>query len=157
LVFEHNGVKYILAESVYCIFEIKQELNKPHLDYAGNKAQSVRRLFRTSAPVHHAGGTLKPKELHFIPAGILCLNSIWTDPLGETFKENLFSLQNDNSLQLGCVMNEGAFSVSENFQIDISNKEFALISFYFKLLSCLQKIATVPAIDMEAYSLLLKS
>ena len=24
LVFEHNGVKYIPAESVYCIFEIKQ-------------------------------------------------------------------------------------------------------------------------------------
>ena len=155
LVFEHNNVKYIPAESVYCIFEIKQELTKQYLEYAGNKAQSVRRLRRTSAPVPHAGGTYKPKKLHDIPAGILTLRSTWADPLGNTFKKNLLSLDGDNSLELGCVINEGAFSVSDNGEIEVSQKDVALISFYFKLLSCLQSIATVPVIDIRAYEGLL--
>ena len=155
LVFEHNNVKYVPAESVYCIFEIKQELNKTHLDYAGDKAQSVRRLYRTSAPVPHAAGVHEPKKLHFIPAGILTLNSSWTDPLGDTFKENFFSLCDQKSLQIGCVINEGSFSITENGDLDISKKDVALISFYFKLLSCLQKIATVPVIDIESYAILL--
>ena len=155
LVFEHNNVRYVPAESVYCIFEIKQEITKQYLDYAGEKAQSVRRLHRTSAPVPHAAGTYPPKKLHFIPAGILALNSSWSDPLGDTFKNNLLSLNGDSSLQLGCVINAGAFTVSEKGEFDKSPKDVAIISFYFRLLSCLQKIATVPAIDIEAYERLL--
>lgn len=155
LVFEHNNVKYVPVESVYCVFEIKQELNKQYLDYAGKKAHSVRRLHRTSAPVHHAGGTLPPKKLHFIPAGILTLNSSWSDPFGDAFKANLLSLCDDETLQLGCVINEGAFAISDGGEVDISKRDVAIISFYFKLLSCLQKIATVPAIDIGAYERLL--
>ena len=155
LVFEHNNVKYVPAESVYCIFEIKQDLSKPNLDYAGDKAQSVRRLYRTSAPVPHAGGIHPPKELHFIPAGILTLKSSWTESLGDTFKANILSLVGNSSLQLGCVINEGAFSISDNGKIEISQRDVALISFYFKLLSCLQSIATVPVIDIKAYEHLL--
>lgn len=156
LVFEHNNVKYVPAESVYCVFEIKQELNKQNIDYAGNKALSVRKLHRTSAPVPYAAGTHKPKILHSIPVGILTLSSTWSDSLGKNFKENILSLKGDKTLQLGCVIDEGSFSISENGNIDISSKDVALISFYFKLLSCLQKIATVPVIDIESYALLLK-
>jgi DNA-binding XRE family transcriptional regulator len=155
LAFEHSGVKYVPAESVYCVFEIKQELTKRNLEYAGEKAESVRRLHRTSIPVHHAGGTYPAKALHSIPAGILALRSSWSDPLGDAFKESILSLVDDNSLQLGCVINEGAFSISNNGVIEISQKDVALISFYFKLLSCLQSIATVPAIDIKAYERLL--
>ena len=156
LVFEHNNVKYVPAESVYCVFEVKQELNKPHLDYAGDKAQSVRKLYRTSSPIPHAGGTYPPKKVHFIPAGILTLNSSWSEPLGNTFKNNLLSLIGDNSLQLGCVIHEGAFYRDEKDHIDVSPKDWALISFFFTLLACLQKIGTVPAIDIDAYARLLK-
>jgi hypothetical protein len=156
LVFEHNNVKYVPAESVYCVFEIKQELNKSHLDYAGDKAQSVRRLFRTSAPVPHAGGVYEPKKLHSIPAGILTLNSSWSDPLGDTFKENKLSLREDRYLQISCIINAGYLKKKKNSIIDTSKKDVALISFYFKLLACLQQIATVPVIDIEAYSNLLK-
>ena len=155
LVFEHNNVKYVPAESVYCVFEVKQELSKQHLEYAGNKAQSVRCLHRTSTPIPHAGGLYPPKELHFIPAGILTLHSSWADPLGDIFKANLLLLVGNNSLQLGCVINEGAFAFSENGVVNVSSKEISLISFFFSLLSCLKKMATVPAIDIDAYKNLL--
>ena len=155
LVFEHNNVKYVPAESVYCVFEVKQKLTKQYLEYAGNKANSVRRLHRTSTPIPYAGGVYDPKKLHFIPAGILTLNSYWAEPLGATFKKNLLSLTGDKSLELGCVINEGAFMLSKNGDIKISSKENALISFFFSLLSCLKEMATVPAIDIDAYANLL--
>ena len=155
LVFEHNNVKYIPAESVYCLFEVKQQLNKQNLDYAGDKANSVRRLYRTSTTIPYAGGEYEPKKLHFIPAGILTLNSIWADPLGATFQKNLFSLIGDKSIQLGCVVNEGAFFLSDKDDLKIASRETALISFFFSLLSLLKKMATVPAIDIDAYAKLL--
>lgn len=40
---------FVPAESVYAVFEVKQTLNKEHLDAAASKAESVRRLHRTSA------------------------------------------------------------------------------------------------------------
>ena len=152
LVFEHNNVKYVPAESVYCVFEVKQELNKKHLNYAGKKAKSVRKLHRTSVPITHAGGTFPPKRTHFIPAGILTLNSEWKPPLGDTFKDHISSLDNNSSLQLGCVLNAGAFTLSDNKELNICPSEISLLSFYFSLLTCLQKIGTVPAIDISAYA-----
>ena len=154
LVFRHNNTRYVPAESVYAVFEVKQELTKEYLEYAGDKAKSVRSLKRTSVPIPHAGGTFPPKTPHFIPAGILTVTSTWTEPLGETFQNNLLSLPCGASLQLGCVIQEGAFEVSteDAVKITISTKENALVSFFFYLLSRLQPLATVPAIDINAYA-----
>ena len=46
--FNQNETKYVPAESVYAIIEVKQNLNKEHVEYAGKKAASVRKLHRTS-------------------------------------------------------------------------------------------------------------
>ena len=62
LVLNHAGLLYVPAESVYAVFEVKQTLSKAHVEYAGDKARSVRRLERTSVPIHHAGGVY-PLEL----------------------------------------------------------------------------------------------
>ena len=43
LVFQQQDSKLIPAESVYAIFEVKQNLNKEHMEYAQGKAESVRR------------------------------------------------------------------------------------------------------------------
>ncbi|MCL2571363.1 MAG: hypothetical protein FWE11_03090 [Defluviitaleaceae bacterium] len=155
LVFEHEGVHYVPAESVYAVFEVKQDL-KPYLDYAGNQAESVRKLKRTSVPIPHAGGIYKAKEPHFIPAGILTTNSSWADPLGVTFEEHLLALEGDKSLQCGCVIQEGAFTCSSDGIITKSNKEQSLISFFFDLLLLLQSLATVAAIDINAYAEMIK-
>ena len=46
-VFKHEQVIYVPAESVYAVIEVKQDLTKANLDYAGGKAESVRKLKRT--------------------------------------------------------------------------------------------------------------
>lgn len=52
LIFELEGIgKVIPAEAVYAVFESKQEANARHIEYAQNKATTVRRLRRTSAEV----------------------------------------------------------------------------------------------------------
>ena len=151
LVFRHQETRYIPAESVYAIFEVKQELNKHNLYYSGNKAESVRKLIRTSAPIKHIGGVKKPNKPHFIPMGILTVSSSWKDPLGNFFRKNLLTLKDDKSIQCGCVIREGSFLVNDADNVEVSNKEQSLISFFFNLLLQLQKIGTVTAIDISAY------
>ena len=48
--------RYVPAEAVYAVFECKPKIDKGYLEYAGQKAESVRRLKRTSVPIPHAGG-----------------------------------------------------------------------------------------------------
>lgn len=54
---EHGSHHYLPAESVYAIFEIKPELNREYLLYAGQKIASARRLHRTSTSFEWASGT----------------------------------------------------------------------------------------------------
>lgn len=54
LAFSQNEILYLPAESVYAVFEVKQDLSKAHMEYAGKKAESVRNLYRTSAAIPHA-------------------------------------------------------------------------------------------------------
>ncbi|KKB42083.1 DUF6602 domain-containing protein [Bacillus thermotolerans] len=155
-VFNQDGVKYIPAESVYAIFEVKQEISKEYIDYAGNKAESVRKLNRTSAPIYHAGGRYPPKPLNNILAGILVLSSSWSPPLGESFKKNIL-LSGDQKLDLGCIINDGSFKVSEKNELTISTEKEGLIFFFLNLLIELQKLGTIPAMDITKYAAALDS
>ncbi|CAD0299356.1 DUF6602 domain-containing protein [Xanthomonas hortorum] len=55
-VFSYQGVHYVPAESVYAVFEAKQEINAETMSYAQIKAESVRKLVRTSMPVPTVDG-----------------------------------------------------------------------------------------------------
>ncbi len=83
LLFHHATTCYIPAEAVYAVLEVKPELSKTMVDYAGAKAASVRRLHRTSAGITHAGGEYPPnhRTLPRILAGILTTSSGWVDPV----------------------------------------------------------------------------
>ena len=70
-VFLHEGVTVIPAESVYAVFEAKQNLDAGQVDYAHGKIASVRALRRTSLPIPHAGGTFPARPLPWIIGGIL--------------------------------------------------------------------------------------
>ncbi len=70
LLFEDGGQKYIPAESVYAALEVKQDLNKGHIEYAAAKGESVRRLRRTNVDIVHAGGVHEPRPLFDIITGI---------------------------------------------------------------------------------------
>lgn len=69
-IFNMNKVKYIPAESVYAVFEVKQDLSKEHLEYAGEKIASVRNLHRTNAPIYHAGGKIANPKIPFNILGV---------------------------------------------------------------------------------------
>jgi len=53
----------------------EREIGLQRLGYAQKKMASVRRLYRTSLPIPHAGGTYPPKPLPHILGGLLSLAS----------------------------------------------------------------------------------
>ena len=61
-IYQQAGLPYVPAESVYAVFEAKQQIDKAHITYAGAKAGSVRKLRRTSATIPFAAGTY-PKRI----------------------------------------------------------------------------------------------
>lgn len=158
-VFKHEQVIYVPAESVYAVIEVKQNLNKSHLDYAGDKAASVRRLRRTSVEIPFVGGVYRPKPLHKILAGIISIESDWKDPLGDTLKKNLVVSDVDHEVDFGCAIKHGSFWVERDGKLIVkrSASDESLLFFFLKLLKALQSIGTVPAIDIDEYAKVLHS
>ena len=155
LLYNNDGQMFIPAESVYAVLEVKQNLDKGHIEYAGEKAASVRRLHRSSAPIAHAGGAYPPREQFHILAGILTYQSSWQPPFGDSFVEALDSRPPLERLDLGCAVAHGAFETSYHLGgiLDVTRHEgdLGLIYFFFRLLARLQSLGTVPAIDYEVY------
>jgi hypothetical protein len=55
-IFKFEGQVIVPAESVYGVFEAKQVIDAEQVKYAQDKAESVRKLTRTSLPIPHAAG-----------------------------------------------------------------------------------------------------
>jgi len=152
LAFNQNDILYIPAESVYAVFEIKQDLCKEHMIYAGEKAESVRRLYRTSAEIPYANGTYSPKKLHRILAGILTTRSKWAKPFEKPFENCLDVYSEEQQVDCGCVLERGSYYYDYNTRIlNTSTKEESLVYFFLQLLILLQRMGTVPAIDLKEY------
>jgi hypothetical protein len=147
--------RYVPAESVYCVLEVKQDLSREHVLYAGDKAASVRRLHRTSAPILHAGGAHEPRSLPRIIGGLLTYQSSWNPAFGDAFRDALSELRPETQLDLGCALVNGAFEVCyrEGQSVDITVVEDprSLVQFLLRLLKQLQALATAPAIEYDAY------
>lgn len=157
IMLEHSGALYVAAESVYAVLEIKPELDKSTIVYAGKKAASVRRLTRTSVAIPSPSGDKHPPKKPFdILAGILCSKSSWEPPFSEPFVKHLQELPDGNRLDLGCALKHGAFEVFYQTPsepcIETSSPEAALIFFLLRLLGRLQELGNVPAIDFRKYA-----
>lgn len=154
LIFEYEGETVIAAESVYAVFEAKQSANAEQVDYAQTKAESVRRLHRTSLPIPHAGGVYPPKPLTHITAGLLTFESDWTSPpMGDSLRSSLDTGLNDRQLDLGCIAAQGYFERDPDsgvYRFDTDGKHAT--GFLFRLIASLQMKATVPMIDVAAYA-----
>jgi hypothetical protein len=100
--FNQNFVKYVPAESVYAVLEVRQEIDLENVKYAGEKVASVRRLRRTSVPIPHAAGVHEAKKPSPILGGLLTLDSAWKPPLGDAFVESVSSLGEKERLDIGC-------------------------------------------------------
>jgi hypothetical protein len=151
-----NGTVYVPAESVYAVFDAKQELDRDNVLYAAGKVESVRRMERTSAPIPHAGGTYSPKEPSRILGGILTLESGWSPPFGEPLVKAIRDSGDDlERLDIGCAANAGAFCTVVGEDITVEKWDAAggtLVWFVSRLLAMLQWMATVPAIDIARWA-----
>ena len=170
-VFNKDGVKLIPAESVYAVFEAKQDAaQNDNIKYAGQKVETVRRLKRTSTKIVNAGVTTKARNLTKIIGGILALEY---SSKQETLEKHLKSLKGLQSLDCGCFLKNFAFDCKYEGKEDIvgreqvnvedyyngrsckevifNSEENLLFAFFFQLNSYLKKIGTIPAIDINAY------
>ena len=151
--FNENDILYVPAESVYAVFEVKQILNKGNMEYAGEKAESVRKLYRTSTEIPYAKGKYPPKQLHRILAGILVIESGWKSPYSKPFKKCIDAYSEMQQIDCGCILTEGSFFYDyEKGVLNTSIKEEALVYFFLNFLILLQDIGTVPAIDLAEYA-----
>jgi hypothetical protein len=154
LIFHQDNVLYVPAESVYAVFDSKHQMTSESVKQAAEKAESVRRLKRTSAAIRHAGGTYKPRPLFEIIAGILSLEAWWADGVGESLAKLLNELSTAGMLDLGCAVRTGAFEsrlMKRRIEVQVSTRENALIFFFVRLLQRLQRVGTAPAIDLDRY------
>jgi hypothetical protein len=145
--------RYVPAEAVYAVFECKPSINREHLEYAAEKAASVRCLTRTSVPIQHAGGTYPPKPHFDIVAGLLATDMEWRDGFGGTFRTAHELLRGEHGVDCGLAVSGHAFDVFDGgSQYAVCAGSNALIFFLFRLLNKLQSLGTVPAIDWNAYA-----
>lgn len=152
---DNAGARYIPAESVYAVLEVKQALTKPHLEYAGAKIASVRRLRRTSAPYTHAQGVSRTEPKRII-GGILAYDSGWRPPFGDAFLSALSSADETARIDVGCALRDGGFDVTYRAgaapEIERSVGDSSLIFFFLRLLHRLQSVGTVPGIEYDQYT-----
>lgn len=154
LLWESGGHVFVPAESVYAVFEVKQEHNLDHIRYAGQKAASVRRRLRTEAEFGWIQGKTKKKELFTPLAGLLTVDSAWRPAFGDSFYEALTGLSKKEYLDLGCALNQGSWDLEDHAdprRAQLSVPDAALISFCMHLLYRLQQLGSVGGIDYRAY------
>jgi hypothetical protein len=140
-----NGERYVTAESVYAVFEVKPVADKENLEYAQDKIESVRNLCRTSRPMISHGKQVPARELTRIIGGLLATNAITP----EILKSHLEAL---GKVDLICAANAATLYKRPNGEIEVSNRDEAVSSFFYLLLDELFKLGTVPAIDIREYA-----
>lgn len=178
-IFNQDGFLYIPAESVYAVFEVKQDV-RGNIDYAAKKVESVRKLKRTSLAMVSAGTPMPARTLTKIIGGILTTTNSYSD--FDTIKKQLDKLKGYRTLDMGCFCDSGSFyvdyeemiptpeeidpkkNIEENRKyiaqlyesrkvkgINFSDKDVSLFTFFLQLVSYLKSIGTVPAIDINEY------
>jgi hypothetical protein len=147
-----NGATYVPAESVYAIIEVKPVLTNANIQYASKKASSVRILKRTTAKIVHAGGEInKPKKPFDILAGILTIEGKCTAQMAKQLR----NLKKDGFLNFGYSLNKESFWFKRDsggsLILENSRQNEGLIFFFLNLLSELQQLGTVSAMDIQCY------
>jgi hypothetical protein len=152
LVFRLKDSIVVPVESVYAVFEAKQDLTGEHVTYAQNKISSVRRLYRTSLPVPTIDGTRPAKDPPWILGGIVTLGSNFSPPLGDTLVRHLELDSDLGRLDLGCVADAGMFAYGNTGTYEFHTGARAATRYLLELIARLQQMGTAPMIDVRAYA-----
>jgi len=146
---------FVPAESVYAVFDAKQEMSKQTLIETAEKVASVRRLKRTSGPVWTNAGSFPGKDPMNQPVlgGLLAVTSKWEKPFGRTFSRALSDLQDAQRLDLGVAITAGAFGRDDDAPggLTIYEKDTALVGFFMSLMRQLQPLATALSMDLRVW------
>ncbi len=155
LLFHRGSSRFVPAESVYAVFEVKSVLRRNDLGYAARKAASVRRLMRTSLPIRYAGGRYPPKTPCPIAAGIVATDVAWKGPIEEVLREEMTERLAEERLELGCLVSRAGFEIAykggQVTRIQTSRPGLSASFFLLRLLARLQDVGTVPAMDFDRY------
>ncbi|MGH8543564.1 MAG: DUF6602 domain-containing protein [Gammaproteobacteria bacterium] len=147
---------FVPAESVYAIFDAKQEISKKTLEEAGKKVASVRGLYRTSGRVWTNTGPCDGKRPEDQPilGGILAVTCTWAEPFGDSFRGVLGSMPEDHRLHLGVAISAGAFELrsKDGREMILYDRNTALVGFFMALIRKLQPLATALAMDLNIWS-----
>lgn len=148
-----SGDLFIPAEAVYAVFEVKQEMNKTFMEYAGSKIESVRKLHRTTKPIPYAGGIYPPKPPTAILGGLLTTRNGWADLAGVAAVNAVLSLSGDREINFGCALRSLSFHRPDDpaESVEFSESDTTLLFFLFRLFTRLQGLGTVAAVDIGAY------
>jgi len=148
---DQENHRFVPAEAVYAVFEVKPVIDKAYLEYAAHKAASVRKLRRTSIPIVHAGGTFPSKPLFEIVGGIVATEIRWKQGFkSKAFKQLISTLRATRFLDAGLAVSGGCFDYYDA-SLKMGPADNALTYFLFRFLQKLQTLGTVPAVDWSAY------
>lgn len=140
-----NGERYVTAESVYAVFEVKQKANSENMAYAQEKINSVRNMHRTSREIISSGQIMKPRDLTRIIGGLLC-----SDSTGQ--KSLIRAFDGHPDLDIVCIPETATLFHRSDGSCVESNGNEALHAFFYLLLDELYKLGTVAAIDIREYA-----
>ena len=155
ILLDQHAHRFIPAEAVYAVFEVKPTINKAYLKYAGEKAESVRILERTSVPITHVSGKPVIKKLFPIVSGIIATDIEWSEKFNShAFLENHNALDGNRFLDCGLAVSGGCFDVFEG-EVRIGPTNNSLAYFVFRLLQKLNNLGTVPSVDWNKYALVM--
>lgn len=154
---DQQSHRFIPAEAVYCVLEAKPCVSKEYLEYAAAKAESVRRLERTSVPIRHAGGEYPAKQPFEIVAGIVAVSADWSQGCASpALVEALSNLTGPRKIDCGLALADRSFDTHLG-SLHLSEASGSLAVFLFRLLHRLQGLGTVPAVDWNRYGATLGS
>lgn len=149
---DQKSHRFVPAEAVYAVFEVKPTINKAYLEYAAGKAKSVRALHRTSVPIKHSDGERPAKELFPIIAGIVAPNIAFKDGFDSAaFRRALAAAADPGRLDCGLALDLSSFDTYAGNVVTRSGSN-CLTYFVFRLLGQLQSLGTVPAVDWNKYA-----
>ena len=149
---DQHSHRFVPAEAVYCVFEVKPTINKKYLEYAAEKAESVRKLERTSAPITFVGGKPTAKEIFPIICGIISSGIIWKQAFrSPQLRRCIDSLSANKKINCGFAASGGCFDFFDD-RFRIGPKENSLAYFIFRLLKKLNEMGTVSAVDWNKYA-----
>lgn len=152
-IFDFRETKVVPSESVYAVFESKQELSRDNILYAQKKIRSVRSLHRTSLPIPYAGGVYEAKSAIKIIGGLLAFVSSYSPSFGPAAENALDEDRDAGRLEIGCIADSGVFLFNESAGFyDFRESGKAATMFLLELIAQLQTSGTVPMIDVRAYA-----